>query len=286
MIIWLSSYPKSGNTWVRSFLSSLIYTENGEANFKSLENIMQYPQRRFFNQLDCNVDNIYSLSENWIPSQIQINKDKKNKILKTHNIMCSIKNRAFTNNENTKGVIYIVRDPRNVVTSILNHFVKKNINDAYNFISDPNKIIGRNLSNIDQKISKDNEIITLISSWSNHYNSWKNYKKNFLLLKYENLILDPEKEFSKLRNYLYKVLGITFSNNKFLKSVETNSFKNLKNLEKKIGFAEAVNAKNSGGKISFFNLGKENDFNKILDVKVKQKIENRFNDEMKELKYI
>ena len=286
MIIWLSSYPKSGNTWVRSFLSSLIYTENGEANFKSLENIMQYPQRRFFNQLDCNVDNIYSLSENWIPSQIQINKDKKNKILKTHNIMCSIKNRAFTNNENTKGVIYIVRDPRNVVTSILNHFVKKNINDAYNFISDPNKIIGRNLSNIDQKISKDNEIITLISSWSNHYNSWKNYKKNFLLLKYENLILDPEKEFSKLRKYLYKVLGITFSNNKFLKSVETNSFKNLKNLEKKIGFAEAVNAKNSGGKISFFNLGKENDFNKILDVKVKQKIENRFNDEMKELKYI
>ena len=74
MIIWLSSYPKSGNTWVRSFLSSLIYTENGEANFKSLENIMQYPQRRFFNQLDCNVDNIYSLSENWIPSQIKINK--------------------------------------------------------------------------------------------------------------------------------------------------------------------------------------------------------------------
>ena len=286
MIIWLSSYPKSGNTWVRSFLSSLIYTENGEANFKSLENIMQYPQRRFFNQLDCDVDNIYSLSENWIPSQIQLNKDKKNKILKTHNIMCSIKNKAFTNHENTKGVIYIVRDPRNVVTSILNHFSKKNINDAYNFISDQNKIIGRDLSIINPKIFKDNEIITLISSWSTHYNSWKNYKKNFLLLKYENLILDPEKEFSKLRNYLYKVLGITFSNNKFLKSLETNSFKNLKNLEKKIGFAEAVNVKNSGGKISFFNLGKENDFNKILDVKVKQKIENRFNDEMKELKYI
>jgi len=286
MIIWLSSYPKSGNTWVRSFLSSLIYTENGEANFKSLENIMQYPQRRFFNQLDCDVDNIYSLSENWIPSQIQLNKDKKNKILKTHNIMCSIKNKSFTNYENTKGVIYIVRDPRNVVTSILNHFVKKNINDAYNFISDQNKIIGRDLNNLNKKIFKDNEIITLISSWSQHYNSWKNYKKNFLLLKYENLILDPEKEFSKLRNYLYKVLNLSFSNNKFLKSVETNSFQNLKYLEKKTGFVESVNKKHSEGKISFFNLGKENNFNKILDIEVKQKIENKFNDEMKELKYI
>ena len=286
MIIWLSSYPKSGNTWVRSFLSSLIYTENGEANFKSLENIIQYPQRRFFNQLDCDVDNIYSLSENWIPSQIQLNKDKKNKILKTHNIMCSIKNKSFTNYENTKGVIYIVRDPRNVVTSILNHFVKKNINDAYNFISDQNKIIGRDLNNLNKKIFKDNEIITLISSWSQHYNSWKNYKKNFLLLKYENLILDPEKEFSKLRNYLYKVLNLSFSNNKFLKSVETNSFQNLKYLEKKTGFVESVNKKHSEGKISFFNLGKENNFNKILDIEVKQKIENKFNDEMKELKYI
>ena len=166
MITWLASYPKSGNTWVRSFLSSLIYTENGEANFKSLENIMQYPQRRFFNQLDCDVDNIYSLSENWIPSQVQINKDKKNKILKTHNIMCSINKKKFTNNENTNGVIYIVRDPRNVVTSILNHFSKKNINDAYNFISDQNKIIGRDLNNMNNKIIKDNEIITLISSWS------------------------------------------------------------------------------------------------------------------------
>ena len=77
MIIWLASYPKSGNTWVRCFLSSLIYTENGEANFESLKNIMQYPQRRFFNNLKVNIDDIYSLSKNWIPSQAELNVDKK-----------------------------------------------------------------------------------------------------------------------------------------------------------------------------------------------------------------
>ena len=42
MIIWLASYPKSGNTWVRSFLSSLLYDENNEANFSSILNIKQY----------------------------------------------------------------------------------------------------------------------------------------------------------------------------------------------------------------------------------------------------
>ena len=286
MIIWLASYPKSGNTWVRCFLSSLIYTENGEANFESLKNIMQYPQRRFFNNLKGNVDNIYTLSSNWVPSQVKLNSDKKNKILKTHNIMCSINKNAFTDNENTKGVIYIVRDPRNVVTSIQNHFYKKDANDALSFILDENKIKGRNLENLDKNISKDNEIITLISSWGQHYNSWKNFKKNFLLLKYENLIKDPYKEFSKLREYLYNILNLSFSDNKFRQSVESNTFKNLKSLEIQRGFEEGVSRKNLEKKIDFFNLGEENDFNKILDKKVIEKIELRFNSEMKELNYI
>ena len=41
MIIWLASYPKSGNTWVRSFLTSLLYNENNEANLKDLIHIQQ-----------------------------------------------------------------------------------------------------------------------------------------------------------------------------------------------------------------------------------------------------
>ncbi len=37
MIIWLASYPKSGNTWVRSFVSSLLFAENAEVNLKKIE---------------------------------------------------------------------------------------------------------------------------------------------------------------------------------------------------------------------------------------------------------
>lgn len=97
MINWLASYPKSGNTWVRLFLSSLIYSEDGQSNFKSLENIMQYPHRAFFNKFNCDFNDIYSISEYWIPSQIRLNQDKKIKFLKTHHIMCSVRNKAFTN---------------------------------------------------------------------------------------------------------------------------------------------------------------------------------------------
>ena len=46
MIVWLASYPKSGNTLVRSILASLIYTQDGNFNFNLLEKIDQYPQKK------------------------------------------------------------------------------------------------------------------------------------------------------------------------------------------------------------------------------------------------
>ena len=97
---------------------------------------------------------------------------------------------------------------------------------------------------------------------------------------------DPQKEFSKLRDYLNNVLNVTFSDKKFLKSIESNSFQNLKNLEKKNSFEEAKIDQNTGKKINFFNLGKENNYKKILDKSVREKIEKKFYSEMKELNYL
>ena len=45
MIIWLASYPKSGNTWVRSMIATLMYTDNGVFNFDLLQQIKQFPSK-------------------------------------------------------------------------------------------------------------------------------------------------------------------------------------------------------------------------------------------------
>ena len=92
MIIWLASYPKSGNTWVRSFLTSLLYNKNNEANLKDLVNIQQYPLRSHFTNLVSKIDDLSELSSNWILSQKIINQDKKIKFLKTHHALCKFKN--------------------------------------------------------------------------------------------------------------------------------------------------------------------------------------------------
>ena len=42
MIIWLASYPKSGNTWVRSFISSILFTKDGDVDLSKLHTLKQY----------------------------------------------------------------------------------------------------------------------------------------------------------------------------------------------------------------------------------------------------
>ena len=285
MIVWLASYPKSGNTWVRSFISSLIFTNNGDADFNAMQKISQYPRRSHFTSLSENLEDLNSLSENWIPSQKLINLDKKIRFFKTHHAMCNFGKNSFTNYENTFGVIQIVRDPRNVITSLLNFFNKTNYDEAKQFICDEKKIIGINLAKTKQEKLKDNNIITLISSWKTHYNSWKNFKKNYLLIKYESLINEPNREFGKIRHYLETNLDLHFSDEKFNYAMEANSFLNLKKIENTKGFSEN-SIMTSSKKVNFFNLGPENDYNNFLDKKTKASIENVFFNEMKELNYI
>ena len=77
MIIWLASYPKSGNTWVRSIISSLVYTEDGIFDFPSIKKISQYPQRRFLEYFTQDYNNIHEIKKHWITSQERINLDSK-----------------------------------------------------------------------------------------------------------------------------------------------------------------------------------------------------------------
>ena len=133
MIIWVASYPKSGNTWVRSIISSLVYTD-GIFDFPCIKKIDQYPQRRFLEYFTQDYNNIHEIKKHWITSQERINLDTKIKFFKTHHLNCKIDNYPFTNKECTRATIYIVRDPRNLIDSISNHF-SKSIEDSKSFFS-------------------------------------------------------------------------------------------------------------------------------------------------------
>ena len=278
MIIWIASYPKSGNTWLRSIITSLLYTTDGIFDFKLIKKIKQFPTRNQFQEFTRNFNDINEISKFWLLAQDKINLTEEIKFFKTHNLNCAVNKNSFTNKSHTLGTIYVVRDPRNLVNSIKNHYNKGNDEEAKNFLISK-KILSR--------VPKDNEadIATLLGSWSDHYNFWTKKNSNLLLIKYEDLILDTKKELERIIIYLKKFMTVEINPEKIKNILSTTSFDHLKNLENKGLFNENV-YDSKKNKIRFFNKGPSNDWTKVLDKKIQDDIEKIFYKEMKELGYI
>ena len=277
MIIWIASYPKSGNTFIRSFLSAYYYTNNGEFDFNLLKFIEQFPDKQFF---DGFINDKDDASKKWLPIQRKLIKSKKVKFLKTHSAYGSYNNNQFTSSEVTLGGIYIVRDPRNIISSLTNHF-SLNVDGALNMLLDENRGIK----------SDDNNFATysFLSSWSNHLNSWSNIKSfRTTIIKYEDLENNSEKILTDLIRFINNLLnnnkGVDYQ--KFKKAIETTNFSILKKKENKDGFFEAMFSKKENKKIPFFNLGFKSDWKKVLDKKVVEVIEKKFEREMKDMGYL
>ena len=280
MIIWIASYPKSGNTWVRSIISSLIYSNDGNFDFDLLKKIQQYPSQKYFKNFTKDFQNINEIKKYWIESQDIINLDKEVKFFKTHHINCKIGEHAFTNKNNTLGTIYVVRDPRNLINSFTNHYsIDKNT--AKNFITSRQSVTGA-LENM----KRDNSIFTILGSWKDHLKSWTSMNQNLLLIKYEDLIIDPLNEINKIIKFLENLIDFSYNQEKINKIINSTSFEIMKKKETEEGFHESVMDNTNENKVNFFNLGKENKWEKYLNSEDQEFIKDKLGLEMKELGYI
>ena len=283
MIIWIASYPKSGNTWIRSLLCTYLYTNNGKFNFDLLQNILKFPSKKHLKYFIKDLSDLKKVSKYWIAAQERINllSGNKSMLLKTHSALCTLENNPFTNKNNTQAVIYVVRDPRNVITSISNHY-SLDIEESYNFMSSKDKIISD-----DKWGGKDFGIGTILGSWSDHYNSWQNIKfAPIITIKYENLISDTKNTLITVINFLQKFINIEIDDKKILNVIESCNFENLRKMEENLGFKEAAYSEKLEKKVNFFHLGKNNNWKNLLDSEIEKKIRSIFKNEMKELKYI
>ena len=102
MIVWLASYPKSGNTLLRSILSAYFYSEEGSFEFNNLYKISQFPAVHHFMRLGVNIDDDSEVFKNFINAQNLINAEsKKAKFFKTHSRLCQMYGTNFTDLKNT-----------------------------------------------------------------------------------------------------------------------------------------------------------------------------------------
>ncbi len=285
MIIWLASYPKSGNTWVRSLLSSY-YFSNPDSKILNLNKIPNFSVGDFINDKKLLRNNL-DVSAHWLKVQGWINQNyKKTIFFKTHNACVSINKNNFTNSEYSKGCIYIVRDPRNVITSYKN-FESRSYDEVLDHMKNKQGFLFSNKKFQDKFDFKGFEFI---SSWSSNYNSWINNKLNIpvCLVRYEDLIKDTFSQLEKIVSFIANVQNVKnfkFDISRGKKAVDQSSFKNLSNVEDKNElniFPHELKKKHK----KFFNLGEKNQWKKLLPPSIKEAIEEDFRVEMTKLGYL
>ena len=271
--IFLASYPKSGNTWLRSIIGNF-YKFGKDFSLNDLKSIPLLSIKKHFDQfenkiyIENNELHFDWVSENIIECQNLLNtKSNHLNIFKTH----SVRHKKFTNETVNAGFIYIVRDPRDIVVSFKN-FTGKDFDEIINELLFEKKLmIG------------SNGIQELLSTWELNVQSWLNYSTvPRLIIKYEDLQLKPKSIVLKIRDFLNKIhkLKLNLNNHDIDQIIENTSFNNLKKLEDRSGFDEAT--KHS----KFFRSGTSNQWKDILSKSQIKLIEKNLQSMMKYFNYI
>ena len=282
MIIWLSSYPKNGNTWLRSLISAYYYTKNGIfLGDQQLINIDQFPVKKYLESFEYDASKPGDTARLWVAAQEKINLDNNIKFFKTHNALVKIDQNDFTNKSNTLGGIYIVRDPRNVLDSMSRHF-QIDYDKALHVMQDESNYT------YDFKKKNDYSDYQFVSSWERNYQSWK---KNKLIpvkfLKYEDLLQETFYVFKEIIEFIDKLTNNKkgFSREKAKNAVSSTSFENLKKMEETKGFSESIVSREHEKKIPFFHLGPKNKWQDNFDTRFIKKLNNVFEKNLVELDY-
>ncbi|MBS56912.1 MAG: hypothetical protein CMP16_03445 [Rickettsiales bacterium] len=283
-IFWISSYPKSGNTMVRLFMSCYFFTNDGILkdlniikNITIFNNINIFKKIKNFEEIDEFKKNPSNISKYWINAQERLYEiyPKKVFFFKTHNSNIEFKGNKFTNNKLTRGFIYIVRDPRSVLVSAKNHYNYKSYDEGFNYLNSE-----RHLS-----LAKYHVLPEFLLSWKSNYLSWKKFlEKNpnlGLIIKFEDLVSNPEKNFLKIMNFIREKHYFNFDNKKFLNSLKSIKLNNLIKFEENSGFDER-----GSENTNFFRKGLKDEWKEEVPKIILNKIEKTYNKEMKELGYL
>lgn len=245
-IIWLASYPKSGNTWLRAFLYVLINKKKLDIN--SIEVGEMFSDKEF-------LENILDIEPNTISTKhfdayrrlaFQYLSDTAQafNFVKIHDAysLSSSDNLPIVPAKPSKLAIYIVRNPLDVSLSFAHH-LQASVDDTIDkFINNTATLT------LNSKFRSHFQFNQKLGSWTVHVKSWLEQKDiPIYLLKYEEMISQPFETFKKM----VEAIGLKVTDLQIQKAIDETSFSNLKKMEMEQGFRERSNVN-----AVFFNKGK------------------------------
>ncbi len=275
-IFWLASYPKSGNTWFRVFLTNLRGGEDGPADINKLRSTPIASARGVFDDeagveaSDLTFDEIDRLRPE-IYEQLAANTDEK-LFMKVHDAYTSNdKNIPLFPEEATAGAIYIIRNPLDVAVSFADHSgldydtaISRMAEESFAFCAKSRRL--------------HDQLRQKLLSCSSHVKSWTEQAPfPVCVMRYEDMKQKPVETFEKAVRFS----GLEYGREEILKALELSSFEELQRQEKEGGFKER-----STRSEMFFRKGKIGSWLEALTEKQAQRIINDHRGVMRRFGYL
>ncbi len=270
-IIWLASYPKSGNTWMRAFLHNLLINPDKPANINTFSALcLGENKAEYYNHFDPRP--LTTLTDKEVAElrpkahQLLTQAFPDSVFVKTHNYLGEWEGVPLVTMEWTAGALYMVRNPLDVAISFARHF-GITIDETIEQMADPS--MGTPTTDLMAR--------QVYSSWSNHVESWTQHAFPSLhVLRYEDMANRPFKTFGGLARFL----GLNPSPERLERAIANSSFKILQAQEREHGFVER------SAHSRFFRKGRPGQWRKELSSKQVAAIVASHREQMERFKYV
>lgn len=274
-IVWLASYPKSGNTWLRAFLSNLVANRAAPLRPDELREFTDEEGKadRFTELAGKPSTELSALEQAALRPDVHAliaQRARGTTLVKTHNLCGSFEGQPLFNWQVTSGAIYVVRNPLDVAVSMTHHF-GLTIEQAIDRLRDDRVAI----------VSDALFVSNFIGSWSTHVSGWADMAERapgkVIVLRYEDLLEKPGKYFAKAA----KLIGLGQDKARIERAVKHAGFQTLAALEQRDGFVEAVDEKTR-----FFFKGRANQWRDVLTRDQVAQIVGGHREQMQRFKYV
>jgi Sulfotransferase domain len=274
-IVWLASYPKSGNTWTRAFVHNLVHVTSGESQVQQINDLNQFSMtsaaKRFFNEIlgfsptDEHLNQIAAARgrvQQYIADTVE-----GLIFVKTHQALAVDHGYPTINLVVTAGAIYIIRNPLDVAISYAHH-LGRSIDEAIDLM---------NLKNAETTVN-EKQVYELYGSWSQHVLSWtRKPHRAIYVMRYEDMLAEPQKTFGALAQHLL----FKPSESELDDAIDRSSFDRLREQEEKEGFRERPEKAER-----FFREGRTGQWKDVLTPQQIQRIVDAHGEQMQRFGYL
>ena len=274
-IVWLASYPKSGNTWTRALVHNLVHVTSGEAHVQEINQLNQFSTGSAAKPLFEKVLGFAPTEEHLgqiAAARARVQQHVADLVeglifTKTHQALVVDRGHITINFAVTAGAIYIIRNPLDVAISYAHH-LNQSIDDTIQFMNRQNAETG----------TSDKQVYEVYGSWSQHVLSWtRKPHPAIYVMRYEDMLADPQKTFGALARHLL----FNPTDEQLADAIGRSSFERLREQEEKDGFRERPEKAER-----FFREGRAGQWKDVLTPAQVQRLVDAHGEQMQRFGYL